>query len=287
MNRIFRYAFWKLKRIKVFALVGDSGTGKSFQSKMIADKYKIDLIIDDGLLIKDDTILAGRSAKQEANFLTAVKTALFDDDQHQMEVYSALQKEKYNKILILGTSEKMVFKIASRLKLLPPEKIIKIEDFATKEEIEIAKRIRFQEGKHIIPVPPLEITRNYPKIVYDNLRVFLNKNKFWLPKKSYEKTVVRPSFSKIKSAELTEAAITQMVSHCLHSFDNHIRVLKVQSSKSPEDNYNLHIFLNIPTYHTFPLNKSTSDLEEYVKKSLYDYASLCVDNASLEISEGF
>ena len=92
MNRIFRYAFWKLKGVKVFALVGKSGTGKSFRSKLMADKHNIDLIIDDGLLIKGDRVLAGRSAKRENNFLTAVRTALFDDDEHQRETIEPSKK---------------------------------------------------------------------------------------------------------------------------------------------------------------------------------------------------
>ena len=46
--------------IKVFALVGPSGTGKSFRSQLLAKKYGIEYIIDDGLLINDDKIIAGR-----------------------------------------------------------------------------------------------------------------------------------------------------------------------------------------------------------------------------------
>ena len=41
-----------LKPVTVYALVGESGTGKSFRSKLLAEKYGIDYIIDDGLLIQ-------------------------------------------------------------------------------------------------------------------------------------------------------------------------------------------------------------------------------------------
>ena len=47
----FLFAF---KRIKVFALIGESGTGKSFRAKLVAQKYGIDYIIDDGLLIREN-----------------------------------------------------------------------------------------------------------------------------------------------------------------------------------------------------------------------------------------
>ena len=172
MNRFFKFAFSKINGVKVYALVGRSGTGKSYHSKLVAAKYRIDLIIDDGLLIKGDKIIAGHSAKRDPNFISAVRTAVFDDDEHRDQVMNALLKEKYKKILIIGTSEKMIGKITSRLGLPPAEKIIHIEDIASPEEIETAMRIRFTEGKHVIPVPSIEITRSYPQIVYDSMKIF-------------------------------------------------------------------------------------------------------------------
>ena len=149
------------------ALVGESGTGKSFKSKLLAQKYGIDAIIDDGLLIKDDKILGGKSAKTEKTYMGAVRIALFDDKEHRDEIARILKKSHIKKILLLGTSEKMVIKIAARLQLPQPSKIIKIEDIATREEIDKAIRSRQVEGKHVIPVPAIEIKRNYSQIFYD------------------------------------------------------------------------------------------------------------------------
>ena len=55
--------------VKVYALVGRSGTGKSFRAQLVADKYHIPLIVDDGLLIKDDKILAGRAPNRKTTSL--------------------------------------------------------------------------------------------------------------------------------------------------------------------------------------------------------------------------
>ncbi len=284
MNRIFRYAFWKLKGVKVFALVGKSGTGKSFRSKLIADKHKIDLIIDDGLLIKGDRILAGRSAKRENNFLTAVRTALFDDDEHQSETMRALQKEKYHRLLIIGTSEKMVHKIAARLKLPPPEKIFHIEEIASKEEIETAMRIRFSEGKHVIPVPTIEITRSYPQIVYDSMRVFFkNRTRLpWSKKKGWEKTIVRPEFSKYGKITMSEAALSQMVIHCLDEFDQMLKVTKVNMKVVPEG-YKLSVKLRVPMKHQ--ISSTLTELQEYIGDSLEKYGGIFVAGVDLEIEE--
>ena len=151
------------RNISVYALVGESGTGKSFRAKLLAQKYGIHALIDDGLLINEDKILAGKSAKHEKSYMGAVRVALFDDKEHRDQVARVLQKNKIKKILILGTSERMVKKIAERLQLPPPEKIIKIQDIATKEEIETAIRSRQIEGKHVIPVPLLQVHQGIPE----------------------------------------------------------------------------------------------------------------------------
>ncbi|MCL2480658.1 MAG: hypothetical protein FWF38_02995, partial [Spirochaetaceae bacterium] len=177
----FHYIGWFFLGVKVFALVGKSGTGKSFRAKLIAEKYDIDLIVDDGLLIKEDNIVAGKSAKKEEAFLTAVKTAMFDDPDHRTEVQKALKKTRFRRILLIGTSDKMVSKIAKKLKLPQPSKIIRIEDIATKEEISKAIHSRNTEGKHIIPVPSVVIQRAYSSIFSNSIKVFMKKN-FFSPK---------------------------------------------------------------------------------------------------------
>lgn len=283
MNRILRYVIWKLTGKKVFALIGRSGTGKSFRSKLVAEKYGIELIIDDGLLIRGDKIIAGKSAKKEKVFLKAIKTALFDDDDHKQDVIAALQKEKFKKILIIGTSEKMVNKIAARLNLPDPEKVFKIEDLASKEEIETAMRIRNSEGKHVIPVPTIEITRNYPQIVYDSMRIFFRK-KLPIPgqTKMFEKTIVRPEFGKKGKISMSEAALTQMVIHCLDEFDDTIHVKKV-IVKTETDGYNLTIKLKVPI--RLQVSGSLSDLQKYISDSLERYGGVFITEVNIEIDD--
>lgn len=147
------------KHVQVYALVGESGTGKSFRSKLLAEQYGIHAIIDDGLLIQDEKIVAGRSAKREKTYMGAVRAALFDDKEHRDSVARVLRKTHIKKILLLGTSEKMVMKIAMRLQLPQPQKIIHIEEIASKEDIEKAIKSRQVEGKHVIPVPSIEVKK--------------------------------------------------------------------------------------------------------------------------------
>ena len=53
------------KDIKVYAFVGPSGTGKSYRAQMVAGEYDIKYIIDDGILVRNNDIVAGTSAKKK------------------------------------------------------------------------------------------------------------------------------------------------------------------------------------------------------------------------------
>ena len=51
------------QKMKVYAFVGPSGTGKSYRAQLVASENNIHYIIDDGLLIDENEVLAGTSAK--------------------------------------------------------------------------------------------------------------------------------------------------------------------------------------------------------------------------------
>lgn len=57
----------------ICALVGPSGTGKSHRALWVAKEHNIDYIIDDGLLIRGNGVVAGKSAKREKTRVGAVK----------------------------------------------------------------------------------------------------------------------------------------------------------------------------------------------------------------------
>jgi adenylate kinase family enzyme len=277
--------FWPLRRIKIYALIGESGTGKSFRAKLIAQKYGIDYIIDDGLLIRDNRILAGHSAKKEKTFLAAVKVALFDEKSRRDEVARKLQVEKSKKILVLGTSEKMVNKIAVRLQLPPPSKIIKIEDIASQEEIERAIRTRKIEGKHVIPVPSIEVKRNYPNIFHEAIRIFKRRTvPVSLGKTSavHEKSVVRPEYSKRGKVIISEAALSQMVIHCVDEYNQNIRIKKI-TVKASDQGYRLVITIDVP-YGT-QLGGNIHELQRYIIDNIERYTGILIEEINIIIDK--
>jgi adenylate kinase family enzyme len=282
---MFRDLFWTLRGVKVYALIGESGTGKSFRAKLVAQKYGVDFIIDDGLLIRDNRIIEGHSAKKEKTFLAAVKVALFDDKSHRDAIAKKLQSERFKKILILGTSEKMANKIASRLQIPLPGKIIKIEDIATQDEIEKAIRSRRIEGKHVIPVPSIEVKRSYPNIFYDAIRIFKKKK---VPAvigptpKVHEKSVVRPEYSKRGKVIISEAALSQMVIHCVDEYNENIRIKKILV-KDDESGYRLVITIDVP-YGT-QLAGNIHELQQYIIDNIERYTGILIEEVNIIIDK--
>ena len=285
---IFDFLF-SFKRKKVFALVGESGTGKSFQAKLVAQRYGIEFIIDDGLLIRDNRILAGHSAKKESNFLAAVKVALFDEKSHRDEVARRLQNEKYRRIIILGTSEKMVNKIAARLQLPPPSKIIKIEDIASQEEIDKAIRTRRIEGKHVIPVPSIEIKRNYPNIFFDAIRIFKRRKTAKIVPAGigpiptlHEKSVVRPEYSKHGRVTISETALIQLVTNFVAEFNKDIKIKKILI-KNAEMGYRLVMTIDVP--FGIQLGGNIHELQQYVIENIERYTGILIEEINIIIDK--
>ena len=276
---------FNFNKIKVFALVGESGTGKSFRAHLVAQKYEIDYIIDDGLLIKDNRILAGHSAKKEKTFMAAVKVALFDEKSHRDEVARKLQGEKTKKILILGTSEKMVNKITSRLQLPAPSKLIKIEDISSQEEIDKAIRNRRIEGKHVIPVPSIEVKRSYPNIFYKAINIFRRKKgpaALSAPPSVHEKSVVRPEYSKRGKVIISEAALSQMVIHCVDEFNQDIRIKKIMV-KDDEMGYRLVITIDVP--YGIQLGGNIHELQQYIIENIERYTGILIEEVNIIIDK--
>lgn len=178
--------------MKVYALIGPSGTGKSYKAVGVAGQKNIDYIIDDGLLIQSNKIIAGSSAKKEPTKIAAVRRAVFMDPEHVAEVKAAIDAYKPNGILILGTSEEMVKRIAHNLELPPIQEMIYIGDISSPMEIYTARRIRTEEGKHVIPVPTFEVKKDFSGYFIDSVKSLIFRGK---RPHITEKTIVRPTYS--------------------------------------------------------------------------------------------
>lgn len=219
------------KDIKVYAFVGPSGTGKSYRAQMVAGEYDIKYIIDDGILVKDNDIVAGSSAKKAPTKIETVKRALFKNEEQRKEMIKAFNKFKPKSVLILGTSDKMVEEIAKNLELPKIEKTVYITDVATEEEINNARRVRTTEGKHVIPVPTFEIKKDFSGFLLDPLQIFKSKGSGEKPYIS-EKSIIRPTFSYMGNYTISDTVFRQIIEYIASKTDSINEIIRVRVNKT-------------------------------------------------------
>ncbi len=198
--------------MKVYTLTGKSGTGKSFQAMNLCREYDIEAIIDDGLFIYLDKVMAGTSAKREKTKVGAIKAAMFIRKEHCEEVRRSIESVKPESVLDIGTSDKMAEEICDKLGLPEIYKRIYIEDITTEREREKAWKQRRLQGKHVIPVPSMQIKRDFAGYFINPLKILKSSGVFGIGQYT-EKTVVRPAYSYYGDFTISDKVITD-ISHC-------------------------------------------------------------------------
>jgi uncharacterized alkaline shock family protein YloU len=219
--------------MEVYALVGKAGTGKSYRAMGVAHEKEIDLVVDDGVLINGTRKLAGKSAKKEQTKISAVKRALFFHEDHRAEAVDSLKAFKPKRVLLLGTSDRMVRKIAASLELPEIKEIIHIEDISTPEEIEAAKFQRMRHGKHVIPLPTLEIKKDFSGYFLDAIMAFVRRRDKEV--EIGEKTVMRPTFSYMGNYTVSNKTIMQIAEHATKNIDGFHKMSKFKIQKTQDE----------------------------------------------------
>lgn len=258
-------------KIKVYAFVGPSGTGKSYRAQMVASEYNIRYIIDDGLLIKDNEVIAGVSAKKAPTKIETVKGALFLNQEKAEEIKKAFRKYKPESLLILGTSDGMIEKIRTNLELPELEKTIYITDVATEQEMEEAKRMRMVEGKHVIPVPTFEIKKDFSGYILDPLQIFKSKGKDAKPYIS-EKSIIRPTFSYLGNYTISDGVLKDIIAHLAASVD---AIYKINRTRIEKTQTGVKIYIEIILVYGFNI---VSSLQSFKKKCIKEIENLTAMN---------
>ncbi len=265
-----------LERIKVYAFVGPSGTGKSYRAQMVADSKNIEYIIDDGLLVSGNQVIAGVSAKKAPTKIETVKNALFQDEEKRKKMQEVLRKKRPKSILILGTSDGMVEKIAKNLGLSNIIETIYIKDVATEEEMETARRIRVTQGKHVIPVPTFEIKKDFSGYLLDPLQIFKSTGKGNAPYIA-EKSLIRPAFSYLGNFTISDTVFKQIIEVVLGKIDG---VYKLHRAiiKKEEGGYGDGVFIYIEVIIEFGYNikELTDIIKSRIKKEVENLTAMNV-----------
>ncbi|MDF2563904.1 MAG: hypothetical protein K0Q53_299 [Massilibacillus sp.] len=270
--------------MEVMALVGQSGTGKSHRALIVAHEYKADAIIDDGILIQDGKIVAGHSAKREASKIMAVRRAIFSIPGHAEEVKQAIKEKGPKRILVLGTSENMVHKIAKILGLTAIKKIIRIEDIASKEEMEKARDCRIKEGKHIIPVPTIELKPHFSGYLIDPLEIFFKKPQA-KRRRLGEKSIVRPIFSYYGKLLIDDSAIAAIVDKVATNKANISKTsqVRVKRIREADEDRGIDVTLEVTMRYGTNLLSTVSEVQSEIKIAVEHMTGMIVKQVNVVV----
>ncbi len=260
------------EKIKVYAFVGPSGTGKSYRAQMVASEKGIHFIIDDGLLIKDNEIIAGASAKKAPTKIETVKHALFFEEEEKKPIEKAIKKYKPDKILILGTSDGMVKKIALNLGLPEISETIYINEVATEEEMQTARHIRVTEGKHVIPVPTFELKKDFSGYLLDPLQIFKSKGVGQKPYIS-EKTIIRPTFSYLGKFTISDTVFRQIMEYLAGKMP---AIYKVVRTRATSTEAGPSIYMEVIVTYGYNIQESLKEFKEKAKKEIENLTAMNV-----------
>ena len=264
--------------MKTYALVGASGTGKSHRSMLVAAKINAECVIDDGLLIANRRIVAGKSAKREPTKIASVRRAIFLGEEHRADVKRAIAAHKFKSILIIGTSDKMVAQIAAAIDVGEIDEIIRIEDVASEYEIMRAKEMRLSQGKHVIPVPTFEVRKHFSGYFMHRLPIL---QKFKSTYTIAEKTVIRPTYSYLGNFEISDRAIIDICAHKTRLNPEIAKVLRVNISAKHDKS----ITVDINVVMKFPnkLHAVGSALANEIHADVEEFTSINVDKVTVNI----
>lgn len=265
------------ENIKIYAFVGPSGTGKSYRAQMVAKENNAKYIIDDGLLVRENNVIAGTSAKKAPTKVETVKKAIFINENDRNEMKKAIKKYKPESILILGTSDGMIDKITDNLGLPRAEKRIYIQDVATETEMEEAKRIRTTQGKHVIPVPTFEIKKDFSGYILDPLQIFKFKGK---DKDPYiaEKSIIRPTFSYMGNFTISDSVFRQITEYLATRSEAIHKVLKTRVESTPEGP---NIYMEVSIIFGYNILTALREFKEKIKKEIEKLTTMSVQNITI------
>ena len=269
-------------KMKTYAFVGPSGTGKSYRAQMVANERGINYIIDDGLLICGNEVLAGISAKKAPTKIETVKNALFQNEERKKEILKVIKKHKPEKILILGTSDEMVKRIAENLEFEPISETIYITDVATEEEMAMARNIRVTQGKHVIPVPTFAIKKDFSGYLLDPLQIFKSKGKGNAPYIS-EKSIIRPTFSYMGNFTISDSVFRQIIDYVIEKLKEVHKISRCIIKKNNEQDDGVYIYIEVIMNFGFNIAESMTKLKHNIKKEIENLTAMNVKNIEVVV----
>ena len=162
----------------------------------------------------------------------------------------------------------MVEKIAKNLGLSKVQETVYINEVATEEEMETARRIRVTQGKHVIPVPTFEIKKDFSGYILDPLQIFKSTGKGNEPYIA-EKSLIRPAFSYMGKFTISDTVFKQIIDLVLQKIDGVYKLNRViiQKEEGGLDD-GIFIYMEITIEYGYNIKDLSDIVRNKIKKEI-------------------
>ena len=191
----------------------------------------------------------------------------------------ALARSGIRRILIIATSDRMIQKIIERLVLPKPLKTIYITDIATKQEIKKAHESRLRYGKHIVPVPTVELKQHFGGFFANLPYNIFSKNK---RARQESRSIVRPAFSYYGTILISDYVIEDIINIIVEKMIGVARIHYIHVRRRT-DNKGLSVHVEINLYYGVRVFEVSRLLQRKIKNKVETMTGMHVQRVNISV----
>lgn len=181
----------------------------------------------------------------------------------------------------------MVGKISSALDIGKPERYIHIEDIASSREIEKAQNARLKEGKHIIPVPTMELKPHFKGYLIDPIKSILRRTRSTKTNgaapQDFEKSVVRPVFSYYGRLTFSDQVIEALIKNSLSKVPDMAECDDIKIKKTSKGTNALMLDMGVSIYRGRPVKQIMNDMHKAISNEIEYITGMSVERLSIVV----
>ena len=210
-----------------------------------------------------------------------MKRAIFMEKDHCQAVREALAQSDIETLLVIGTSDKMVRTICKRLQIPMPSETVYIQDISTTREMKKAREMRIKEGKHVVPVPTIELKPHLSGVLVDLPHRLFSRNRKHLALP--EKSIVRPAFSYYGKITVSDYVVSDIVRIVVKKNREVDRITGIKVRRPSDTSKGMTIFLEIVLFFGAPIYEVVKALQTRIKLKVEGMTSMPVKNIDVSI----
>jgi len=178
----------------------------------------------------------------------------------------------------------MVDKIAENLELPQISERIYINEVATQEEMDTARKMRVTEGKHVIPVPTFEIKKDFSGFLLDPLQIFKSKGKDAEPYIA-EKSIIRPTFSYLGKFTISDSVFKDIIVTVAKQIPGIYRVMKIRVDKTRNDTAGVQLYIEVSIEYGAEMLEVLKILKRETRREIENLTAMYISNVEIVAKE--